>query len=125
MVWRIRYLIFPIIIFFYCSASAFLNEILTFRFKMAASTLSVEMLRAVGVSVMQEGNIIDLGIEKLQVVDACNGLRYFMPMILMASSCGIFFQQRLVAKNDPAVPGCASFYFCETEFGFLLRLYLR
>ena len=90
--WRSRHLVFPLIIlFFIVPLPPFINKMLTFKMKMAASTLSVEMLRAVGVSVMQEGNIIDLGIEQMQVVDACSGLRYFMPMILMALLVGYFF----------------------------------
>ena len=44
-----------------------------------------------GVSVVLEGNIIDLGVDKLQVADACSGLRYFMPMILMALLVAYFF----------------------------------
>lgn len=38
------------------------------------------LLRAVGVSVYVEGNIIDLGVTQLQVVDACSGLRYLLPL---------------------------------------------
>ena len=38
-------------------------------------------LDLVGVSVFQDGNIIDLGSYKLQVVEACNGLRYLFPLI--------------------------------------------
>jgi len=90
--WRSRSHIFPLIIlFFIVPLPRFINNMLTFKMKMAASTLSVKMMRAVGVSVMQEGNIIDLGIEQLQVVDACSGLRYFMPMVLMALLVGYFF----------------------------------
>jgi EpsI family protein len=49
------------------------------------------MLRVVGVSVLLEGNIIDIGIKRLEVADACSGLRYFMPMILMALLVAYFF----------------------------------
>lgn len=89
---RIRHLLFPLLILiFIVPLPPFINNLLTFKLKMAASTLSVQMLRAVGVSVLQEGNIIDLGIDKLQVVDACSGLRYIMPMFLMALLIGHFF----------------------------------
>lgn len=90
--WRTRFLMFPfVILFFIVPLPPFINRMLTFKLKMAASTLSVCMLRAVGVSVLQEGNIIDLGVDQLQVVDACSGLRYFMPMILMSLLIGYFF----------------------------------
>jgi len=89
---RARQLAFPLfILFFIVPLPPFVNQVLTFKLKMAASKLSVLMLRAVGVVVLLEGNIIDVGVEKLQVADACSGLRYFMPMILMAVLVAYFF----------------------------------
>jgi EpsI family protein len=89
---RTRHLAFPLLIlFFIVPLPPFVNQVLTFKLKMAASKLSVWMLRAVGVSVVLEGNIIDIGVDKLQVADACSGLRYFMPMILMALLVAYFF----------------------------------
>ena len=83
---------FPLLILaFIVPLPPFVNRILTFKMKMAASTLSVEMLRAVGVSVLQNGNVIDLGVSQLQVVDACSGLRYIMSMFLMSLLIGHFF----------------------------------
>ena len=74
--WRIRYLIFPLIILaFIVPLPPFVNRMLTFELKLAASTVATAMLRLTGVSVFQDGNIIDLGISQLQVVDACSGLR--------------------------------------------------
>ena len=59
--------------------------------KLAASTIATIMLRFSGVSVFQDGNIIDLGITQLQVVEACSGLRYLMPLFLLALLIGYFF----------------------------------
>jgi exosortase D (VPLPA-CTERM-specific) len=69
----------------------FVNRMLTFQLKLAASTFAVSMLRLTGASVFREGNIIDLGTTQLQVVDACSGLRYVMPMIVMALVIGYLF----------------------------------
>ncbi len=89
---RSRQLWFPLLILaFIVPLPPFVNRILTFKMKMAASTLSVEMLRAFGVSVLQNGNVIDLGVTTLQVVDACSGLRYIMSMFLMSLLIGHFF----------------------------------
>jgi exosortase D (VPLPA-CTERM-specific) len=41
------------------------------------------ILRLLGVSVFVEGNIIDLGIIQLQVVEACSGLRYILPLLAL------------------------------------------
>jgi exosortase D (VPLPA-CTERM-specific) len=68
---------------------------LTFKLKMAASTLSAMMLRISGISVFQDGNIIDLGVSQLQVVDACSGLRYLMPLFLLSLLIGHFFSKGL------------------------------
>ncbi len=89
---RARFLIFPLLILlFIVPLPPFINRMLTFKLKMAASTLSVIMLREVGVSVMQEGNILDIGTNNWQVLDACSGLRYFVPMIPTSLLVGYFF----------------------------------
>jgi len=49
--------------------------------QLLSSTLGVGVLDIVGIPVFQEGNIIDLGGYKLQVVEACNGLRYLFPLM--------------------------------------------
>ncbi|MGF1502520.1 MAG: VPLPA-CTERM-specific exosortase XrtD [Paracoccaceae bacterium] len=46
-----------------------------------SSELGVSMIQAVGVPVILEGNIIDLGIYELQVEEACSGLRYLFPVM--------------------------------------------
>ena len=92
---RLFRLWFPLLILaFIVPLPAFINRMLTFQLKLAASSLSVSMLRLAGVSVLQDGNIIDLGITQLQVVDACSGLRYLMPLILMALLFGYFYCRR-------------------------------
>lgn len=89
---RSRHLFFPLLIlFFVVPLPPYLNRILTFNMKMSASTLAVEMLRTAGVSVLQNGNILDLGVTRLQVVDACSGLRYIVSMVLMSLLIGNFF----------------------------------
>ena len=96
---RIRQLLFPILFTaFIIPLPPYLNNIFTFNLKLAASSLAVKLLRVTGVSVFQEGNIIDLGIQKLQVVDACSGLRFFIPMLLLALLIGFFFNRRWWSK---------------------------
>ena len=82
---RVKTLAFPMLILvFIVPLPPLLNELLTFRLKIISSILSTEMLRAVGISVFREGNILDLAFGKLQVVDACSGLHSFMSMILVS-----------------------------------------
>jgi exosortase len=93
---RIRYLLFPLIILlFIVPLPPYINRMLTFQLKLAASSLATLMLRVSGVSVYQDGNIIDLGVSQLQVVDACSGLRYLIPLLLLALLVGYFFSKGL------------------------------
>ncbi len=62
----------------------FINTKLTFNLKLVSSELGIKIIQLCGMSGYREGNIIDLGFTQLQVVDACSGLRYLMPLFLMA-----------------------------------------
>lgn len=60
------------------------NNALTLKLKLISSTIGVKILQLSGVAVFQEGNIIDLGFSQLEVVEACSGLRYLFPLLLIA-----------------------------------------
>ena len=49
--------------------------------QVVSSEVGVALVRAMGVPVFLEGNIIDLGVYKLQVAEACSGLRYLFPIM--------------------------------------------
>lgn len=55
--------------------------------QLVSSQLGAAMLEAVGVPVYLSGNIIDLGVFKLQVAEACSGLRYLLPLATFAFLC--------------------------------------
>jgi exosortase D (VPLPA-CTERM-specific) len=46
-----------------------------------SSEIGVALVGAMGVPVFLDGNIIDLGVYKLQVAEACSGLRYLFPIM--------------------------------------------
>ncbi len=52
--------------------------------KLLSSQLGVWMLHLSGMSAFREGNVIDLGFTQLQVVDACSGLRYLVPLMVLS-----------------------------------------
>lgn len=58
----------------------FLYVDLSARMQLVSSTLGVHFLELLGVPVFQDGNVIDLGGLKLQVAEACSGLRYLFPL---------------------------------------------
>jgi exosortase D (VPLPA-CTERM-specific) len=47
-----------------------------------------------GLSVFRQGNIIDLGVTQLQVVDVCSGLRYVYPLFLMGLIFAYLFHKK-------------------------------
>ncbi len=49
--------------------------------QLLSSQLGVALIRMADISVFLEGNVIDLGVYKLQVVEACSGLRYLFPLM--------------------------------------------
>jgi exosortase D (VPLPA-CTERM-specific) len=61
----------------------FINTKITLELKLLSSELGVWMMQACGMSAYREGNVIDLGFTQLQVVDACSGLRYLFPLIVL------------------------------------------
>jgi len=88
-------LAFPLLVLgFIVPLPPFLNNLFTFKLKLISSSLAVKMMQLAGLSVHQEGNIIDLGVRQLQVVDACSGLRYVYPLLLMGLLLGYMFHQR-------------------------------
>ena len=46
-----------------------------------SSQVGVALVRAAGVPVFLDGNVIDLGVYKLMVAEACSGLRYLFPIM--------------------------------------------
>ncbi|MFH1029596.1 MAG: VPLPA-CTERM-specific exosortase XrtD [Pseudomonadota bacterium] len=65
---------------------------LTLQLKLMSSQIGVLMLQICGLSAYREGNVIDVGFTRLQVVDACSGLRYFFPLIVLAILLAYFFK---------------------------------
>ena len=53
---------------------------LSLEMQLWSTELGVALLQLLDVAVYQNGNIVDLGEMKLQVVEACNGLRYLFPL---------------------------------------------
>ena len=59
----------------------FLEATLTADLQLISSKLGVAVIRLFQIPVFLEGNVIDLGVYQLQVVEACSGLRYLYPLM--------------------------------------------
>jgi exosortase D (VPLPA-CTERM-specific) len=63
--------------------------------QLLSSTIGVSILDLFGIPVYQDGNIIDLGGMKLQVVEACSGLRYLFPLMSFGYLIAYLLKDRL------------------------------
>lgn len=70
----------------------FLHNTLSAELQLISSELGVQVIRAFGISVLLEGNVIDLGTYQLQVADACSGLRYLFPLMSFAFLSAYLFR---------------------------------
>lgn len=65
---------------------------LTIFLQWVSSVLGVWFVSLAGVAVYLEGNVIDLGVYKLQVAEACSGLRYLFPILSFSYLFSILYR---------------------------------
>jgi exosortase D (VPLPA-CTERM-specific) len=70
----------------------FLLQGLSGQLQLVSSQIGVSLMRLFNISVFLEGNVIDLGNYKLQVVEACSGLRYLFPLMALAYIAAYLFK---------------------------------
>ena len=70
----------------------FIQANLTLQLQLISSQLGVDVIRLFQIPVYLEGNVIDLGYYKLQVVEACSGLRYLYPLLSLSFLAAYLFQ---------------------------------
>jgi exosortase D (VPLPA-CTERM-specific) len=58
--------------------------------QLVSSRLGAAMIELAGITVHLEGNVIDIGTMQLQVVEACSGLRYLLPLTALAYIVAVF-----------------------------------
>jgi len=72
---------------------------LSLDMQILSTSLGAKILEALEVPVFQEGNIIDLGGYKLQVAEACNGLRYLFPLLSLSFLLAYMYQTSLLKRT--------------------------
>jgi exosortase D (VPLPA-CTERM-specific) len=81
-----------VVLFFMVPLPPFVYNGLSTKLQLVSSQLGVEVIRWFGISVYLEGNVIDLGSYKLQVVEACSGLRYLFPLVSLSFIAAYIFK---------------------------------
>lgn len=86
--------------------SIIFNQI-TFPMQLMASKLASILLPVFGVPILREGNVIELPMMKLEVAEACSGIRSLMSLFTLAIFYGYFLEKskwRRVALALASVP---------------------
>ena len=65
---------------------------LTVFLQLVSSSIGVWFVSLAGIPVYLEGNVIDLGVYKLQVAEACSGLRYLFPILSFSYLFAILYR---------------------------------
>jgi exosortase D (VPLPA-CTERM-specific) len=86
--------IFPFgFLIFMVPLPAFLERTLGVYLKSVSSRLGGCIISMLDIPVHVSGNVIDLGVTQLQVVDACSGLRYLFPLVALGLVYSYMFQR--------------------------------
>jgi len=90
----IRRILLPLVfLIFMIPVPDILERTLGIYLKSISSQLAGLFIRLFGISVHVSGNVIDLGVNQLQVVDACNGLRYLLPLLALGVLYSHLFEE--------------------------------
>ena len=94
MGWRaFKIILVPLIILgFMVPLPGFFYNNLSSQLQLLSSSIGVAVIRLFDISVYLEGNVIDLGTFKLQVVEACSGLRYLFPLMTLGFIAAYFYR---------------------------------
>jgi exosortase len=89
-----RELLFPIaVLLLAIPFPAIIFNQITFPLQLLASHMASMILPVLGVPVLQEGNVIQLPVMKLEVAEACSGIRSLMSLFTLAVFYGYFLER--------------------------------
>lgn len=86
---------FPLfLLLFMIRIPLFIYSQITFPLQLFASTVAAEVINAVGIPVYQDGNVLETPTQKLQVVEACSGIRSLISLSFLSLVFGYFFDKK-------------------------------
>ena len=98
----IRYLkifAFPLfLLIFMIPIPAIIYSRITFPLQLFASQVAEVSLNLIGIPVGREGNVLELSTMKLNVVEACSGIRSLLSLTFLSLVYGYFFESRSVVR---------------------------
>jgi exosortase len=91
----LRKLAFPLfLLFFMVPIPAVIYNRITFPLQLLASRLADDALTVMQVPVIREGNVLELPNQKLNVVEACSGIRSLLSLTFLSLVYGYFFETK-------------------------------
>jgi len=90
-----RLLLFPLLLLvLMIPLPELITNKLTMPLQLISSQLATLFLQLGGIPVFRQGNIIDLGVRQMQIVDACSGLRYILALLALGVIFCYFYQRK-------------------------------
>jgi len=91
----VKLLLFPLVmLLFMVRIPLFIYSQITFPLQIFASQVAEMALMLLGIPVLREGNVLELASQKLNVVEACSGIRSLLSLSFLSLVYGYFFEHR-------------------------------
>lgn len=91
----LRTLLFPLfILLFMIRIPLFIYQQLTFPLQIFASQVATFLLQILGVPVLRDGNILELPSQRLEVIEACSGIRSLLSLTFLSLAYAYVFDRR-------------------------------
>jgi exosortase len=92
----VRVLAFPLFLLcFMVPIPAILYNQITFPMQLFASRVADDALTFLGIAVLREGNILELASQRLNVVEACSGIRSLLSLSFLSLVYAYFFDKKV------------------------------
>jgi len=92
----VRALAFPLfVLVFMIRIPLFIYQQITFPLQEIASSVASRTLELIGIPVLRDGNILQLASKRLEVVEACSGIRSLLSLTFLSVAYGYLFERRI------------------------------
>jgi len=92
----VKSLAFPLfLLLFMIRIPLFLYQQMTFPLQLLASKLAAGSLEVLNLPVLRDGNILELPTQKLQVIEACSGIRSLLSLSFLSLAYSYMFDKRV------------------------------
>ena len=92
----LKTLAFPLfVLVFMIRIPLFVYQQITFPLQTIASSLAARSLELIGIPVLRDGNVLQLASKRLEVVEACSGIRSLLSLTFLSVAYGYLFEKRV------------------------------